>query len=245
MTSYGQFCPVAVAAETLTQRWIPLILRELLSGSTRFNELRRGVPRMSPSLLSHRLQALEEAGIITRHVGKHEKQTEYRLTPAGEELRPVIEQMGVWGRRWLQQELRDDQLDPALLMWDMQRRINADALPARRIVVRFQYTDVPSALSLWWLVLETRTTDLCLKDPGFPVDLQVTTTVRLMTRIWMGEADFRRALGPDLVVRGTRTLAHGLPDWLRLSTFASVERVSPPAPGNSGGVQPGGRLASP
>lgn len=225
MRHYGQFCPVAIASEVLAQRWTPLVLRELLSGSRHFNELRRGVPLMSPSLLSERLQTLEEFGIVTRCVGKGAKQTEYRLTPAGEELRPIIEQIGTWGRRWLQHEIRTEQLDPALLMWDMQRRINVPALPGRRVVVRFEYTDVPAELSLWWLVLETGQVDLCLKDPGFSADLQVRTTVRLMTRIWLGEVDLRRALGPELVVRGPRVLVRSLPDWLQLSLFATVERV--------------------
>ncbi|GMV04449.1 MAG: transcriptional regulator [Gemmatimonadota bacterium] len=228
--SYGQFCPVAVASEVLTQRWTPLVLRELLCGSTHFNELRKGVPLMSPTLLAQRLRALEEAGVVTREVSEKGRQTAYRLTEAGQELRPIIEGIGVWGRRWLQQELRDEELDPALLMWDMRRRIEAGALPEGRVVVRFEYTDVEEKLSRWWLVLEEGQADVCLADPGFPTDLDVTTTVRLMTEIWMGEVEFRRALGPELVVRGSRALARSLPGWLRLSTFAGVEK-SRAAPG--------------
>ena len=228
--SYGQFCPVAVASELLTQRWTPLVLRELLSGSTRFNQLRRGVPLMSPSLLAARLRALEEAGVITRREGEGGRQSEYRLTQAGEELRPVIEQIGVWGRRWIQRGIKDEELDPALLMWDMQRRINIEALPARRVVVRFEFTDVERKFSLWWLVLEAGQAEVCLADPGFPTDLWVTTTVRLMAEIWMGEVEFRRALGPDLVIAGPRSLARSLPDWLQLSVFAGVKPVPPGTP---------------
>jgi len=230
--SYGQFCPVAVASEVLTQRWTPLVLRELLSGSTHFNQLRRGVPLMSPSLLAQRLRALEEAGVITRCADEGGRHTEYRLTQAGEELRPVIEQIGVWGRRWIQRGIKDEQLDPALLMFDMERRINIEALPAERVVILFVFTDVPEELSRWWLVLEPGQPDVCLSDPGFPMDLKVTTTVRLMTEIWMGEVEFRRALGPDLQVQGPRPLARSLPDWLELSVFAGVEPAAagPPSP---------------
>ena len=225
--SYGQFCPVAVASELLTQRWTPLVLRELLAGSTHFNQLRRGVPLMSPSLLATRLRALEEAGVITRSEADGGRQTEYRLTRAGEELRPVIEQIGVWGRRWIQKGIKDEELDPGLLMWDMQRRINVAALPARRIVVLFEFTDTARKLALWWLVLEAGQADVCLADPGFPTDLRVVTTVRLMTEIWMGEVEFRRALGPDLEVLGPRALARALPGWLQLSVFAGVDAVTP------------------
>ncbi len=223
--SYGQFCPVAVASELLTQRWTLLVLRELIAGSTHFNDLRRGVPLMSPSLLVKRLRTLEQFGVIVRREGDG-RQTEYLLTRAGEELRPVIEQIGVWGRRWMQKSVRDEQLDPGLLMWDMQRRINIDALPVRRVVVQFEFTDVDRRLALWWLVLEEAQADICLADPGFPTDLRVVTTVRLMTEIWLGTVDFRRALGPDLEIFGPRPLARALPSWLQLSTFAGVKGVS-------------------
>lgn len=222
--SYGQFCPVAVASEILTQRWTPLVLRELMSGSTHFNQLRRGVPLMSPSLLAQRLRSLEECGVITR-AGDGPRHTAYRLTRAGEELRPIIEQIGVWGRRWMQQELREEELDPGLLMWDMQRRIDVAALPSRRVVVHFHYTDAPRKTARWWLVLEPGGADVCLADPGFPIDLTVTTTVRLMARIWLGDVAFRRALGPELRVEGPRALARALPDWLQLSVFADVRPV--------------------
>ena len=233
MKTYGQFCPVAVASEVLGQRWTLLILRELLAGSTHFNQLRRGVPLMSPSLLAQRLRSLDSAGIVSRTPGTTGRQSEYHLTRAGEELRPLIEQLGIWGRRWLQQELRKDHLDPGLLMWDIQRRVNVQALPARRVVVRFNYTDVEPGMSLWWLVLESDQSDICLEDPGFAVDLEVTTSVRLMTRIWMGDADFRRMLGPDLVIRGPRALARAFPEWLELGQFAGVQPVLPGTSGRS------------
>jgi len=225
---YGQFCPVAMASELLTQRWTPLVLRELLSGSTHFNQLRRGVPLMSPTLLVKRLRTLEESGVVTRREGADGRQSEYRLTAAGEELRPVIEQIGVWGRRWIQRGVRDQDLDPGLLMWDMQRRINIDALPSRRVVVRFEFTDVVRKLSPWWLVLEVGQADVCLSDPGFPTDLAVTTTARVLTEIWMGEVEFRRALGPDLVIDGPKSLARALPGWLQLSVFAGVKAAESP-----------------
>lgn len=223
--SYGQFCPVAIASEILTQRWTPLVLRELLVGSTRFNDLRRGVPLMSPSLLAQRLRALEEAGIVARHSNYGGRQTEYRLTEAGEALRPIIEQIGAWGRRWVQHDIEQEQLDPGLLMWDMQRRIDVSAIPPGRTVVHFHFVDVEADVASWWLVLEGAQADVCLSDPGFSIDVRVTTTLLLMTEIWMGDADFRRAVGPELKVEGPRALVRALPDWFHFSTFAPLGKL--------------------
>jgi DNA-binding HxlR family transcriptional regulator len=141
--SYGQFCPVALAAEVVTRRWMPLVVRELLCGSQRFNDIHRGVPRMSRSLLVRRLAELEEAGLVNSAPGP-DGHARYLLTPAGEELRPIIVQLGFWGKRWVQRELARDQLDPGLLMWDMHRRIVREALPQRRTIVRFGISPSPA-----------------------------------------------------------------------------------------------------
>ena len=123
--SYKQFCPVAMAAEILCSRWTVVLLRELVAGSTRFNDLRRGVPRMSPALLSQRLKDLEAAGIVERRKSVTERGIhEYRLTKSGKDLRPVVESIGIWGQRWVDAELSLDNLDPSLLMWDMRVKLS-------------------------------------------------------------------------------------------------------------------------
>ena len=135
--SYGQFCPIAMAAEVFCSRWTALVVREMLCGSTRFNDLRRGVPRMSPTLLSKRLKGLEEAGVIVARKTKQPGVLEYKLTEAGEELRGIIMSLGVWGQHWVESSLSLKNLDPSLLMWDMRRTIAPAAMPDRRCTVKF------------------------------------------------------------------------------------------------------------
>ena len=143
-SGYRQFCPVAMAAELLCTRWTLVLLRELIAGSTRFNDLRRGVPRMSPTLLSQRLKELEAAGVIERKELKSEKGGfEYHLTESGKDLRPVVEEMGFWGQRWIEARLSLKNLDPSLLMWDMRRNLNPSPLPAGRTVIQFLYQELP------------------------------------------------------------------------------------------------------
>jgi DNA-binding HxlR family transcriptional regulator len=142
--SYRQFCPVAKAVELLDERWTLLLVRELLVGSERFNDLRRGLPRMSPSLLSRRLHQLVAAGVLTREESGGE--VRYRLTPAGQELRPVVEALSVWGTRWIP-ALADGELDPKLLMWDMHRNVDRAQVPAGRTVVQFDFSDVAPKLA--------------------------------------------------------------------------------------------------
>src|SRR5688572_22260418 len=135
--TYGQFWPVAMASEVLTERWTPLVIRELLCGSTRFNDLRRGVPLMSPSLLSKRLKTLERVGVVERSQSPDSQAVEYTLTQAGEELRPIVEAMGIWGQRWARGDVQARHMDASLLMWDIHRRLVIDALPQKRVVVLF------------------------------------------------------------------------------------------------------------
>src|SRR5688572_30476002 len=183
---YGQFCPLAMAAEVFAERWTPLVLRELLYGHTRFNELKRGVPLMSPSLLSQRLKQLQFAGLIERVKGA-DGNPEYRMTKSGEQLRPVVEGLAAWGLRWLQHQTPARNLDVALLMWDMRRNLRRDVVPAdRRTVIEFRFAGVPSAKRIWWLVFEEGDVDLCIKPPGFDVDLRVQTDLRTLTDVWMG-----------------------------------------------------------
>lgn len=150
---YGQFCPVSMAAEILCTRWTALVVRELLCGTTRFNDLRRGLPRMSPALLSKRLKELEKAGVIAT-APKEGSGVEYHLTPAGEDLRPLILGMGFWGQRWVESKLSLKNLDPSLLMWDIRRNLNPEPLPPRRCTIQFQYPELRDPQRNWWLLVE-------------------------------------------------------------------------------------------
>jgi DNA-binding HxlR family transcriptional regulator len=226
--SYNQFCPVAMASEILCTRWTLIVLRELICGSTRFNELRRGVPRMSPALLSKRLKELEAAGVVSRTKSAAGPDLyEYRLTAAGEELKPIIEQVGVWGHRWVSAKSSLDNLDPNLLMWDIRRRIAPKAMPQqRRHTIQVILQDQPESKRNWWLVVGPGDdVDLCVVDPGFEVDLYLVTDLRTMTEIWMGYTTIARAKADEkLVVTGSRELEAGLETWLGLSSFAGLEK---------------------
>lgn len=213
---------MARSAELFAERWTPLVLRELLAGSQRFNDLRRGVPLMSPSLLSERLKTLQRHELITRSEDETGAVV-YQLTEAGAALRPVIESLGVWGQRWLRAQLDEEELDVGLLMWDVKRRIDLNRVPERRIVVGFTYDDAPRAMTRWWLVIEPHHVDLCLKDYGFEVDLEVATDVRTMTRIWLGRLEMREALRRRaLRLEGPRDLCRQFSGWLQLSHFAAA-----------------------
>ncbi len=221
---YGQFCPVAMAAEILCSRWTVLVLRELLCGSTRFNELRRGVPRMSPALLSKRLKELEKAGVVLA-TPNAKGVVEYRLSPAGEELRPIVLGFGFWGQRWVESQLSLKNLDPSLLMWDMRRNLNPNPMPPRRCTIQFQYPELPENRRNWWMVVEGQEVDLCSADPGFEVDLTVVGSLRSMTAVWMGLAGLRQEIEAGrLELHGDRQLARTVQEWLGLSVFARETR---------------------
>ena len=221
---YGQFCPVAMASEILCARWTVLVLREMLCGSTRFNELRRGVPRMSPALLSKRLKELERAGIVVT-VPNQKGVVEYRLSPAGEDLRPVVLGMGFWGQRWVESQLTLKNLDPSLLMWDMRRNLNPKPLPPRRCTIQFQYPELPENRRNWWLVVDGGAVDLCGFDPGFEVDLVVMGPLRSMTAVWMGLTTVRQEVEAGrMELLGDRAVARSMQDWLGLSVFAPEPR---------------------
>ncbi|MEK6249112.1 MAG: helix-turn-helix transcriptional regulator [Planctomycetales bacterium] len=202
-----------------------VLLRELIAGSTRFNDLRRGVPKMSPTLLSQRLKDLEAAGVVERKALTSEKGVyEYCLTAAGKDLGGIIEAMGVWGQSWVESQLSLKNLDPSLLMWDMRRNLNADPLPARKVVIQFLYPELPASKRFWWLVVEANgTVDLCWADPGFDVDLYVSTDLRTMTAIWMGLANVEKE-SEKLQLTGDRDIARTMQSWLGLSPFASTQK---------------------
>jgi DNA-binding HxlR family transcriptional regulator len=227
--SYGQFCPVAMAAEIVCTRWTPLILRELAAGSTRFNDLRRGLPRISPTLLSKRLKELELAGIIDRIPtsanASRDSNFAYVLTEAGQELKPVVMGLGVWGQRWIETQSSLKHLDPSLLMWDMRRNLDPKPMLPGRSVIQIVYPELAPAKRNWWLIVQDGETDLCRLDPGFEVDLYVSTDLRTMTSIWMGlstVAGEERA--GRLMLTGNEQLKTRMQQWLGRSPFAVEQK---------------------
>lgn len=227
MIDYGQFCTVARGAEVLCERWTPLVVRELMCGSTRFNDIRRGVPRMSGSLLAQRLRKLEEVGVVKRVQGAGAS-AEYHLTGAGEELRPIVMALGHWGARWIGSRLKRGQLDAGFLMWDIRRFVRFDECPRGRcIVVHFRFTDALEGERRWWLVVDKGSADLCRDDPGEDATLIVESTVLALTEVWTGDRDAEDLIRERrLRVTGTARDARDLWRWLGRSAFAETREAS-------------------
>ncbi len=222
MSAYGQFCPVAKAMELLDERWTLLVVRELLQGSAHFNDLRRGVPKMSPALLSKRLKSLTRAGLVERtEIGGR---STYSLTECGQELSGVVDALGAWGVRWIG-DLGDDDLDPHLLMWDMQRHIPIDAWPRARTAVAFELTGVTPKASRWWLVVAEGRADICDFDPGYDVTATISTNLRTLTQIWRGDTSWSRALlDGSAAISGSADARKALPHWIGQSKIAAIPR---------------------
>ncbi|MDP1899312.1 MAG: helix-turn-helix domain-containing protein [Rubrivivax sp.] len=221
--SHSQFCTVARSAEVLCERWTPLVLRELLCGSRRFNDLHRGVPRMSSSLLAQRLRRLEEFGVVRRTALGNV--WEYSLTSAGEDLRPIIMALGHWGARWIGTRLRKDELDAGLLMWDVRRSVRIEEFPSVCVVIHFRFRDARAGERQWWLVVEDGAADLCRDDPGREVTLVVEATVRGLTEVWAGDRTPEQVTqSGELRVDGARRSAAKLWTWLGASAFAPTRR---------------------
>jgi DNA-binding HxlR family transcriptional regulator len=217
---YGQYCPIARAAEIVCERWTPLVLRELLSGSRYFNEISYGVPLMSRALLIKRLKELEAAGIITRQEKTIGQGSIYLLTPAGEALRPLIEQMGTWATHWTRDRISPDQLDDQLLMWAMRRGINLDTVPPTKVVLQFDLHGLTKGKRKersYWMVIEQERVDVCLKDPGFAVDVVICADLSALTHVVMGYDSLDRALKEgSITFEGPRDYVQQLPTWLYL-----------------------------
>jgi len=221
MSSYGQFCPVALGAEIFAERWTPLILRELLMGGRRFSDIHRGVPRISRNLLTQRLQSLRRSGIIEQSPAENGHGHEYRLTSAGRELGAVIDALGTWGYRWASKDLSDEHLDPDFLMWVLRRMVRVDTLPDERVVVLFRFRRYHDRL--FWLVLQRPEADLCLFDPGFEVNLEVDAEVRALARVCLGQVGLLDVIrSGDVEVHGAPHYRKGLAGWLGVTRFASL-----------------------
>ena len=221
---FGQFCPVALASEALTQRWSLLIIRELLAGSSRFNDIRRGVPRISASLLKARLDTLEQAQIVEKRAAEERDVSEYFLTDAGRELKPVLTSIGEWGQRWAR-DIKPQDLDAGWLVWNMHRRLNTALLPAGRCVIQIEFPDAPRTERYFWLVHQDGQVDVCLKSPGFAVDLVITSELRALAEVWRGLRSLRQEIKRGSIrVSGDAALRKALPELLLLSVYAPIRR---------------------
>lgn len=220
---YGQYCPIAIAAEVVAERWTPLVLRGLFCGATRFNDIQASVPRMSSSLLSRRLKELEFANIIETVSSQTGSGREYRLTESGRELFPILDAMGVWAQKWLRRDIVDDRnLDPDVLMWEVRRTVlNAGTNRHGRRVVQFRLDGVPVAKRFYWLVLEPEEVDICVRDPGFDVDLWVQAHLRTMIEVWLGHRTLASTLRDESIrLDGSQSEQTAFGQWFALSHFA-------------------------
>lgn len=222
MSTYSQFCPMAKAMELLDERWTLLVVRELIKGSSHFNDLRRGVPKMSPALLSKRLKSLTRAGVIER--SDVDGRTSYSLTPCGQELAPVVEALGQWGVRWIP-SLGDEDLDPHLLLWDIRRTIPIDKWPRARTTLAFHLSGVDPKAARWWLVVSEGEADVCDFDPGFEVAATVESSLLTLTQLWRGDLSWSRTmLNGALTIHGGTDARRQVPSWLGQSQLAAVPR---------------------
>jgi DNA-binding HxlR family transcriptional regulator len=232
MPEYHQYCPVARATEVFADRWTPLIVRELLAGSRHFNELERGLPGISRSLLTSRLRRLEESGVINRSTITPNT-VDYELTEAGRDLQRVIDILGAWGARWAFGDPRPEELDPVLLLWRMHRRIYLDRLPSGRTIVELDFGGRGGRRL--WLVLERREVSVCLRPPGFRPHLVVHADLSLFYRVWLGAVDYASARRDGRIsVDGPAPLARAFPTWFKWSPMARWVR---PARGGSKPLQ--------
>jgi DNA-binding HxlR family transcriptional regulator len=220
MKSYASFCPIAKAAEILAERWTLLLLRDMLQGSRRFNDLRRGVPQMSPTLLSKRLQTLEQAGLIARKPGGGNGHWEYYLTQGGEELGPVIEAIGHWGQNRVRSRLTPGELDPGVVMWAMHRHFDLTSMPPEGLVLYVEIIDA-RRLGRWWFIVKDGVVDLCWDDPGRDVDISLYATLLTLTQLYMGDLSLplARKLG-RVEIQGPKDLVRSMPAWFPRSKFA-------------------------
>lgn len=225
---YGQFCPIAKATEILGEKWTFLIVRELLMGGRRFNEIQRGLGGISPALLTSRLKSLEQQGMLVRRRGSGERQYEYYPTEACQALLPVLKGLGDWGLVWARNNVLDVDLDVDLLMLYLERSIDPSRMIGKESVIQFKFDDL-SEQKDWWLLVKDERVDLCIVDPGKDVNVYFNCTVRTMHDVWMGDRTYSDAMkSGDLIVEGEPALVRNIRAWLRPSVFEESPRAQWP-----------------
>jgi len=227
MTKYGQYCPVAKSLEILGDHWTLLIIRDMLTGTRHFNDLERGLPRISRALLASRLRQLRRAGVIDKRlIGTGRKTTEYQLTQAGQELFGVIMALRGWGEKWAFGDPTPDQLDPVLLMWWLHNRVDMDQLPEQRVVAQFDFHG--TAVVSFWLVLTRADVTLCLTDPGFDINLLVTADLATFYKVWGGRISYTEALNRyGVTVEGVPRLTRAFPHWFGWGVTEPTRAATP------------------
>lgn len=230
MKTYGQFCPVAKAAELFCERWTPLIIRDLAAGASRFSDLRRGVPLMSPTLLSRRLKQLEAEGVVERRAVPGSRGATYHLTEAGQDFVPLVGGLATWGQRWSRRQLAEHEIDLGLLIWSLESSVDAEAFGEARTVVQLEFSDQPPDKTLWWFLNEDGRCQLCLDDPGFDVDLYLRCTLSDMIYIVRGDLPLHRATASGrLDVHGDGAARRALPAWFNLGPVTQIASRRPAA----------------
>lgn len=223
---YGQFCPIAKAAEIIGEKWTVLIIRELLMGGTRFSELQRGLSLISPTLLSKRLDSLVEHGLVIKKKIQGQKGFEYLPTESCQQLLPVIRSLGEWGMCWARSNLSEKDYDVELLMLYLQRSVRPEKLPGNMTVIRFKFTDTKKYQD-WWMLVEGNNVDLCTNDPGKDVDIYFTSKIKTLTDIWMGENSYKKAVREgELTLVGAQALINNITSWMNNSMFAGLPAAS-------------------
>lgn len=227
---YGQFCPVAKAMEILGEKWTLLIVRELIMGARRFNDFQRALGQISPTVLTKRLNCLEEQGLLVKRRIPGQKGSEYLPTESCQELLPVLEQVGTWGMRWARSQMQDEDFDLELLMLYLQRSVQTDKLIGRETVIRFYFTDVRD-FPYWWIVVLDDDVDVCVNDPGKEVTVYFNVDLRTMCELWMGDVDYRTAIRQQrLQLLGLPALTRNVSSWLKPSIFHGIAPAHSIAP---------------
>ncbi|MBT5187561.1 MAG: helix-turn-helix transcriptional regulator [Kordiimonadaceae bacterium] len=216
---YGQFCPIAKATELLGEKWTLLIIRELLMGSSRFNELQRGLSMISPALLTKRLQSLEQTGLLIKKKISGQRGYEYFASEPTEQLLPILLDLGDWGMRWAKDNLTDEDYDVDFLMIYLRRSIVPDKLPGNETIIKFKFLDIDDNPN-WWLIVKGEDIDICVKDPGKDVDVYFTSTVEILSKVWLGHLNYKDVIkSEELLVVGPRGLTRNISSWLKNSPF--------------------------
>jgi DNA-binding HxlR family transcriptional regulator len=226
---YGQYCPVARAAELLADRWTVLIIRELLADITHFNDLERGLPGISRTLLAERLRRLVDAGVVERRTASRGLRIDYRVTAAGRELQQLIDLLGTWGARWAFGDPQPSELDPGILMWWMRRRVCLNRMPRPRIVIEFEFWGVPSKKHFWFVIESSAGASICLQHPGFDVDVIVAADIAAFYRVWLGHMPFAEAVRRgDLHLDGMPADIRSFQSWFAWSPMEATVRAALP-----------------
>lgn len=226
MSRYGSYCPVSLATETLGERWTILVVLVLIDGISRFGEIQRALPRISPSVLTSRLRTLEDAGIVAKKRLRNGSY-DYSLTQAGRELEPIVMEIAYWGQRWAR-DMEPDDLDPQSLAWSMHLRMNTEAMPPGRTAIEFDLSNGANDPARFWIINTDGVVDVCVKPPGFEPDVRVTAELRRFVDVWRGFRPLRDELAAGRIkLSGPRALTRAFPRWLLLSSAAHVQRERP------------------